>query len=357
MPISEDKYSIILSRDTFSQVELYTKFLNEGGEGGRYLGQILQTIDQRAISPGTLLEALMNSKRPQIFAESHVEGDGTDWTQRELSILGDISIGMKVSIFDNGAHQNPVVHERPFTGYLVYTPGALLRNDRGNVPADWDAVTVENEYDRKKYFSLYERRLFPVFRYISELAVQRGRAAFLTIPGIGCGQFSGPYRGQMGYLFRAALVHLLETHGESFLGIKAVYYDPYNECLDEHQLINGIQFIVRPLTQNNEGNSQLCEPRFLGAGVTGNFDNCELYSLVAWDHVSWPGNDYYLGSRATDDGVKAAATDTMRVMTGVEGRYSHAQKRYLPPTSFGSWNEVVSSGNIKISAKTNLYIQ
>jgi len=41
-----------------------------------------------------------------------------------------------------------------------------------------------------------------------------------------------------------------------------------------------------------------------------------------WDHVSWPGNDFYGGSRSTDDGVKAAATDSMAALTGVEGRYA-----------------------------------
>ena len=73
--------------------------------------------------------------------------------------------------------------------------------------------------------------------------------------------------------------------------------------------------------------------------------------MVAWDHVSWPGNDYWIGAasslaicdaftrgmhmmltmigpvrpgkRCTDDGVKAAATDTMRALTGVEETAPH----------------------------------
>jgi len=64
-------------------------------------------------------------------------GNGSDWTLRELGILGDISIGMTVSIFDNGAHQNPTVHKTPFVGHLIYTAGALLRNDLEATPADW----------------------------------------------------------------------------------------------------------------------------------------------------------------------------------------------------------------------------
>ena len=40
----------------------------------------------------------------------------------------------------------------------------------------------------------------------------------------------------------------------------------------------------------------------------------DLFSVVAWDHVSWPGNDFYAGQRKTDDGVKAAATTAMQIV-------------------------------------------
>lgn len=56
------------------------------------------------------------------IAEKIQLGDGTDWTLTELGLLGDISIAMSVTIFDNGAHQNPIVHKNPFEGHLVYTP-------------------------------------------------------------------------------------------------------------------------------------------------------------------------------------------------------------------------------------------
>ncbi len=50
------------------------------------------------------MEALVGTKRPQIFAESDVSGDGSDWTRAELSILGDISVAMPVTVFDNGLY-------------------------------------------------------------------------------------------------------------------------------------------------------------------------------------------------------------------------------------------------------------
>jgi len=89
--------------------------------------------------------------------------------------------------------------------------------------------------------------------------------------------------------------------------IGAVYFDPYSTCENERETINGIDFLIRPL-KDNPTKSQLNDPKTL-ADTEGEFDNYTLYSIVAWDHVSWPGNDYWQGSRATDDGVKAAATD------------------------------------------------
>jgi len=260
-----------------------------------------------------------------------------------------------VTIYDNGAHQAPLIHENPFVGHLVYTPGALLRNDQGYTPADWQAVTQNSHIDEEKYYKLYERRLLPAFHYINSNAIERRHPAFITMPGLGCGQFAGPFRGKMGQFFRAALYRILDNHGQSLSDIKAVYYDPYNECIDHTESINGINFIVRPLNDGNAGKSQLCKPSFLGANL-GDFSNCELYSFVAWDHVSWPGNDYYLGARMTDDGVKAAATDTMCVMTDIKGHYSKSQKRYIPPPNFTNWNEVVNQNNIALRATNNVFV-
>ena len=66
--------------------------------------------------------------------------------------------------------------------------------------------------------------------------------------------------------------------------------------------------------------------------------------MVAWDHVSWPGNDFYVGSRMTDDGVKAAATNSMSVFTNLVGEYDQSFKKYLPPKPYSTWKDVVDDG-------------
>jgi hypothetical protein len=288
-----------------------------------------------------LLGRLFDTKLPQIFAESAVAGDGTDWSPTELGLLGDVSIAVPVTVFDDGRHTAPTPHVPPFPGTLVFTPGALLRNGRGQSPADWRETTTPNgELFIEGYYRLYRRRLLPVFNYINDHAA-RPRSAFVTVPGIGCGQFAGPFRGELGARLRAVLERLLVEYGASLPNLKAVYYDPYSECENDRREIHGVSFMVRPLrAAGNQRKPQLCRP-VAYAEPDDDFSECVLYSVVAWDHVSWPGNDFFMGSRATDDGVKAAASSSMFVLTGIEGEYDAEHGKYQPPQPYRNWDEVV----------------
>jgi hypothetical protein len=78
--------------------------------------------------------------------------------------------------------------------------------------------------------------------------------------------------------------------------------------------------------------------------------------MVAWDHVSWPGNDFYAGARATDDGVKAAATDSMYALTGFLGTYDGNSYRYLPPADLGTWEQIVASNGLRIDSLNNVVV-
>ena len=113
--------------------------------------------------------------------------------------------------------------------------------------------------------------------------------------------------------------------------------------------------MVRPLTKGNQDRPQLCQPETY-AEPGDDFSNCELFSFVAWDHVSWPGNDFYIGSRATDDGVKAAATSSMAHITRIEGAYNTRTYKYEPPWGYKDWIDVVKRHQIKIEVKNNLSV-
>ncbi|MBX9606159.1 MAG: hypothetical protein K2Y51_08035 [Gammaproteobacteria bacterium] len=335
-------YRLLLPRATRDAAQSYLTDLRAGvARPGDRLALRLRDVALRDLDAETLLGCLCDTKRPQIFAESEIAGDGSDWTLRELALLGDLSVAVPVTVFDDGRHVAPTPHAEPFDATLVFTPGALLRNDRGHAPADWSAVTTDDGAWRADgYYELYRRRLLTVLRYV-DADVGRARGGFVTVPGLGCGQFAGPFRGRLGERLRDVLARLLHEEGATLPNLRAIYYDPYDECAQSRERINGIDFLVRPLRRATSPRPQLCAPQDY-ADDTDDYAGCRLYSLVAWDHVSWPGNDFYVGARSTDDGVKAAATDAMAVLTGVAGRYDVARGCYLPPAPFRVWQEVVN---------------
>lgn len=335
-------YAIIVPDETLARALDYLHALRTGqGQAGTYLNALLQGVDLRTITELELLGALFDTKRPQIFAESEVAGDGSDWNLTELGLLGDVSVAVPATIFDDGNHRAPTPHDPPFPGVLVFTPGALLRNGHGHTPADWNDVTTgDGQLSAEGFYGLYRRRLLPVLRYINDRA-GTPRSALVTVPGIGGGQFAGPFHGHLGSRVQQVLERLLTEYGGSLPNLRCVYFDPYSECQNYRREIHGISFMVRPLRiPGNEAQSQLCRPTAY-AEEGDDFSGCSLYSIVAWDHVSWPGNDFFAGSRATDDGVKAAATSSMSVLTGVKGRYDSARGKYLPTQPYSTWGAVV----------------
>lgn len=348
-------YKVVISQETVNRVNEYLERLKNGEKTGSRLQNVLAGKDPARLGLELFLEHLTATKIPQIFAEKEVCGDGTDWNQTELSLLGDISVVVPVTVFDNGLHARPMVHPKPFSATLLFVPGALLQNGRGQTPADWDEVTREGKIDHDRFARLYERRLMPVLLYAHEAAGKNGKKAVVTVPGLGCGQFAGPFRGMLGQELRIVLRTILERHGKKLSNIACLYYDSYSECRNERESIHGISFFTRPLSQGNQGRPQLCRPEAY-AEDGDDFSGCELFSVVAWDHVSWPGNDFYGGSRATDDGVKAAATDAMTVLTGVQGSYDSQKTQYQPPSPFRTWNEVVIGKKLRLEVVDRLVV-
>ena len=336
-------HSIIVPRETRERSNVYLGQLTAGAsQAGKLLAARINQKPIRSFSDSDLLAELLKTKIPQIFAESMVRGDGSDWNLVELGLLGDISVGVPVEIYDNGHHTNPVVYDRPFQGTLVFTPGALLRNGCDCTPADWNEVVgSDSTISPEGFFSLYERRLLPVLEWINSRSSETGSPAFITVPGLGCGQFAGPFCGTIGKMLESVLRRLLAENAADLPHIRALYFDPYSECANQREKIYGIDFLVRPLRASGNANKpQLCPPKAYEESP-GEFDGCELYSIVAWDHVSWPGNDFFIGSRCTDDGVKAAATDSMYRLTGIKGQYDKNCNKYQPPKDFHNWGEVI----------------
>jgi hypothetical protein len=349
-------YKVILPKQTYERAKIYWTLLKENlNNAGKHVYNALKDKKVENYSVEDFLEVLFQTKQPQIFAESGIYGNGKDWNLTELGLLGDISVAVSVTIFDNGQHRKPLIHALPFQGVLLYTPGALLRNDVGNTPADWLAVTAANLLDYEKYYTLYERRLLPLLIHANAEALKAAKKAFITIPGLGCGMFAGKFQGRLGVLLKRVLVDLLEKYGAQFSNLQAIYYDAYQECDNERLEIQGISLMVRPLTKGNQGKSQLAQLTIFEE-ASDDFSNCLFFSVVAWDHVSWPGNDFYINSRATDDGVKAAATSSMYAMTGIEGIYNKKTYSYQPPAPYRNWDEVIVKKQLNLRLKEHLLV-
>lgn len=345
--------SLIIPPETRAKLARYAADLRSGSSrpGARLLKRLGAAL-VRELTDEQLLSALLDTKEPCIFAESAIHGDGRDWTLTELALLGDLSVATDVTVYDDGRHDDPVVHESPFPATLVFTPGALLRNERGQPPADWAEVTTPaGRLDPAGFAALYFRRLRPVFDYIHEHASRLGIRAFVTVPGLGCGQFAGPFRGQLGAMLETVLAQLLSAYAYAWPAIRAVYYDPYDECTPRRTRFSGLDFLVRPLTRaSKSGLPQLCLPGDYAEQTDDDFCTCRLYSLVAWDHVSWPGNDFNAGSRATDDGVKAAATSALNSLIEIEGQYEPTHHAYLPPAPTNTWSELLVNRQFPVLA-------
>jgi hypothetical protein len=84
-------YLVLLHHEAYEKALLYLGGLRAGTSPGKYLGDPLRAVDLLRIKAVEFMEMLMRTKLPQIFAESDVYGDGTDWNRDELSILGDIN--------------------------------------------------------------------------------------------------------------------------------------------------------------------------------------------------------------------------------------------------------------------------
>lgn len=358
-------YEIVISEMTLEKIKQYQAKLSSGQEqAGEYLANKLNATGKAVedLTTTEFIEAMLSTKKPFIFAESQIKGWGKDWNNSELAILGDINVTVPVTIYDNGTWSPGApgfsIHQKPLEGELLFTPGALLKHGKdfsGNTP-DFDEVTKDGVIDQVAYNALVERRLLPLLVHANEKAEREGKPALITLPGVGAGEFAGAFKGKMGVCLNIAIKEMLQKHSSHLGNIAAIYYDSYNECDNEQIEYHNIKYRVRPQMKGNQGKTQLSDPKtYQEAG--DDFSKCKLYKIVAWDHVSLPGNDYFKGLRNTDDGVAAAATSSMAGITGVEGRYDANAKKYLPPNPpYHDWSEVAEKQVVHLRVENNLKI-
>ena len=281
--------------------------------GQRILGNSLSNEQQ-------IIQALLDSKERLFFAE---QGQIGGWTFQEQRILGGINIAMKVHIFDDGTWSFPNIHRYPFEGTLLFCPGPLLsRTDC------WDHkfIVQDGKIDPEKYALVLEERIVPLLLYVQETAIE---PSLVCLPGLGCGVFAGVFKGMISHLFIRTVRNILEKYSSRLSKIAMVYhyaYGPYeSELRYEEQISETMRFV-----QWRNGPSMLSRPSVIDADF---HDGTPLFKFVAWDHFSWPGNDFFANSRQTDDGVSAAATSSMASLLeqpiGMIFRYERSKNKFL----------------------------
>lgn len=346
-------YSFVISEKTLEKIKQYKNFVIQNGLEyvGYHFCQNLSShlkknktlrLDQISLIDFILL--LIQTKKPTIFAESAVFHNKNDWIIAEEEILGDITVTMNVRMFNDGNHTQGkhLDHSPPIQGVLAYVPGALLVSAHPNSPADKQEVKdSDGKINQDKLNALYERRLLPQLLCINEKAAAQNKKAAITIPGIGTGVFSGKY-STIKKSFKEALLYVLKQHADKLTHIGVIHYDSYQENTNSEEKIGSIEFRERTTKNCSTNICQLNYPE----GTTK--ETHLLASFVAWDHFSYPGNDYLKGSRSTDDGVKGASTDTLAQITGVETRYEPESGKYLPPETYSTWEKYILEKGIKL---------
>ena len=281
--------------------------------GQRILGHSLRSEQH-------VIQALLDSKERLFFAE---QGQIAGWTFLEQRILGGINIAMRVHVFDDGTWSNPNLHTYPFDGTLLFCPGPLLaRSDCW----DYKFIVHDGQVEHSNYAAVLEERILPLLLYVQKTALE---PALVCLPGLGCGMFAGPFKGMISHLFIQTVRNILEKHQNRLTKIAMVYHYAYGPYESELRYEDNISETMR-FVQWRNGPSMLSRPSQIDPSF---HDGTPLYKFVAWDHFSWPGNDFFANSRQTDDGVSAAATSSMASLleqpVGITFRYDRSKNKFL----------------------------
>jgi hypothetical protein len=269
-----------------------------------------------------LVEMFISTKEAVLFSENKSQ---SKFTLAEESILGDIIFSIEALAYDNGVHHEEngakiITHDQPLPVHMVFVPGAVLAN---NGHADYrELVDQYGDINYDLFQQFYIRKLSAAFMEINN----KGKPVVVTVPTIGGGEFAGRF-GEVGQLFHIALEETLRQHASTLTNIKGVVFDPNASGMpNEERQIEHMKFLV---IDGNYGltSSQLCSPE----QYHKDFSGCTLATLVAADSKSLPGNDFWGNKRATDEGVKAAATNVMQVLTGLANcDYDKSLHKFLP---------------------------
>ena len=365
--MKETKLSIVISEDT---LQLISDYLNEIKQNPTIMGQRLRKVfentnDIEQLTTADLINALLKTKKPQIFPEhlkSGLLGNGRDWTKQEAQLLGRIGLKIEVQAYSKQTY-NPTLEDKlqsPHPVTVLVTNGALLKgNETGECKdgCDQEEVCENGSLNKEKLKKYFEARLLPLLLQANQDAGNQG--GLVTIPGLGAGAFAGGKKfsdgqaitSQLGNIYR----EIIAENKDKLKNIKGIIYDKFDPPVSEPIVISGsnIKFIEEACSNDKGkqriGSGQLALPEEHDKAFKG----CKLYTVIAGDHVAFPGNDMYLNSCHTHEGGIGARTNLLGVITGIEGEYIEQEAKFLPkedPTK--TWNYYCKTNEACLGVET-----
>lgn len=354
----DQPYHLVIEQETVIKLNKYLTLLKNQDmskkdskiPGNRMITEAIPKIKKpvQEWNLDDLVQALTYTRFPCKYAEEDRSWFNL-WYYDEVGLLGDLSLVIHALAIDDGVwfgiHK---MHPEPFPILMGFVAGCLgLKGseDSDNFP-DYDEFFNNMRPDGLDgYTSLLIRRILPVFRSFSDTLKAKDRRegktpgtyhrAIVTVPSIGCGHFVQDLEKEgVSYRFTNTIRFIVRTFGHQFANLD-IWLDRWSpRYVENHYDIQGdicndgtrASLFSRSLYDKRcKGLPQLMPPSEYASYIADVYKVDRSYdmlcTLVSWDHYSFPGNDWLINSRNTDDGNKGASTTELYSITQHSGYY------------------------------------
>ena len=349
---ADRRFSIAYSDDIEQLLSNYLNALQSGAKTmGVYLAQYIarHQIDINKINTLELYQAILRTRLPVIFAERDAKFDGSDWNEDEYHILALASNTTEVLAYGNGSSGYKTAidfkfHDKPQRMHLLHCYGPILKE---GLP-DYKNLVKNGNLQYHEYYEDIREKWLPELLKFNASVGQAGKKGIAFIPGIGCGEYAGEFRGIMGIFLNQAIIDILQNYNKILTNIIGVVFDPFDECEGHCEEIGHIKYCVAPSAKEHpqplkalDGKVMVLAPlsstkeridffRTLYPGIQLEEDKIVLLTKNPGDLIAGIGCDVVAGHKVTGDGRNVGDTDAMAVHTGEEGVYDkHPGSSYL----------------------------
>ncbi|CAK8163606.1 hypothetical protein CAXC1_90001 [Candidatus Xenohaliotis californiensis] len=344
---------LVISQKLYDNCTQYIKDLSESRKkpGSRLAAVIKKKYGKNiggivGFKPDDLIDCLIAAKEKFCAPSTAIVPSATEWTPEEFDLLSNICLSVPVNAFQSGIRpgnkfslRERNYNNKPFATNLSFVVGLLL-NGKGS--PDYNSVVVNGIIDKRRFRERLEGRLLPTLVHASERAKTLGKKAWISVPGLGAGVFSGDFSPEIVHgILLEAIVEIVDSNKEILANIECINLETGGKIVDTkgYDLSNFVSVLAR---KNGSRVSVAASPQIYMK--RGPFDpvsaseytfgfNCNMhehFTLVAGSALSLPGNGALLGLSNTDEALKGSVTDLFSQLTGAKGRYRNTRKRYKP---------------------------